>query len=235
MNTTFAHKIANEPLVRNWQTINKNGVARSSVALPKNYLLLKRVFDILFSLLIILLVLSWLLPLLAALIKIDSPGPVFFTQKRIGKKGKLFSCLKFRTMIPNEWADEQPASLLDERVTKLGRILRRTNIDEFPQFFNILVGDMSVVGPRPHMISDCIRFSFVVPSYHFRSLVRPGITGWAQVNGYHGVVQDYESIVIRYYWDAQYVRKAGFLLDLRIIFSTLLKGISNLFHLIFRS
>jgi putative colanic acid biosynthesis UDP-glucose lipid carrier transferase len=234
LNTTFAHKLANEPLVRSWQTINKNGIARTTVALPGNYLILKRVFDILFSLLMITLVLSWLLPILAILIKLDSPGPVFFRQKRIGKKGRTFQCLKFRTMVPNEWADEQPASYMDERITKLGKILRRTNLDEFPQFFNILIGDMSVVGPRPHMISDCIRFSFVVPSYHFRSLVRPGITGWAQVNGYHGIVEDYESIVIRYYWDAQYVRKAGFLLDTRIILSTLLKGFSNLFLHLFK-
>jgi putative colanic acid biosysnthesis UDP-glucose lipid carrier transferase len=89
------------------------------------------------------------------------------------------------------------------------------------------------VGPRPHMITDCIRFSFVIPSYQFRSLMTPGITGWAQVNGYHGPIRDYESIIMRYYWDAQYVRKAGFMLDARIIWSTVVKGSKNLFAVIF--
>jgi putative colanic acid biosynthesis UDP-glucose lipid carrier transferase len=234
LNTTSAHKLAAEPAVSSWQSSYKNGIVRSTVAMRKNYLLFKRGFDILFSLAMILLVLSWLIPLVGILIKIDSPGPIFFRQKRIGKKGRTFHCLKFRTMVPNEWADEQPATPEDDRITRLGKILRRSNLDEFPQFLNILVGDMSVVGPRPHMISDCIRFSFVVPSYHFRSLLKPGITGWAQVNGYHGVFQDYESIIIRYYWDAQYVRKAAIWLDLRIIFSTFLNGFGNLFAVIFR-
>ena len=130
-------------------------------------------------------------------------------------------------MYPNDLADEQPAIEGDDRITRVGKILRKINVDELPQFFNILIGQMSVVGPRPHMVSDCIRFSFVIPSYQFRHLMRPGITGWAQVNGYHGVIRDYESIIIRYYWDAQYVRKAGFVLDGKIIVSTLLRGLSN--------
>jgi putative colanic acid biosysnthesis UDP-glucose lipid carrier transferase len=138
-------------------------------------------------------------------------------------------------MVPNEMADEQPAMEEDERITRAGRILRRLNIDELPQFLNILVGQMSVVGPRPHMISDCIRFSFVIPSYQFRSMMRPGITGWAQVNGYHGMVKDYESIVIRYYWDAQYVRKAGVVLDAQIIASTFARGIKNISVVCFRT
>ncbi len=175
---------------------------------------------------------SWLTPLLALLIRLDSKGPVFFRQQRIGRNGKPFACLKFRTMVPNELADEQPAGEGDERITRLGKWLRRTNIDELPQFFNVLAGQMSVVGPRPHMITDCIRFSFVIPSYPFRSLMRPGITGWAQVNGYHGIIVDYESIVIRYYWDAQYVRKAGFVLDVKIICTTLLNGMKNIFSLL---
>lgn len=197
---------------------------RSFVASRKKYLFTKRAFDIVFSALVILLVMSWLLPLVALLIKLDSKGPVFFRQKRIGRNGVPFHCLKFRTMIPNEEADEQPAQENDTRITSIGRWLRKLNIDELPQFFNVLRGQMSVVGPRPHMTADCIRFSFVISSYSFRHLVRPGITGWAQVHGYHGPTGDYESIIIRYYWDAMYVRKAGLLLDAKIVMRTIARA-----------
>jgi len=222
LRTTPLHSVNQQQTARTWQHISKNGIVRSFVASRKKYLFFKRSFDILFSLLVILLVLSWLMPIIALVIKIDSRGPVFFRQQRIGRKGRSFSCLKFRSMYPNEMADEQPASEGDERITRVGKVLRRINLDELPQFFNILIGQMSVVGPRPHMVSDCIRFSFVIPSYQFRHLMRPGITGWAQVNGYHGVIRDYESIIIRYYWDAQYVRKAGFFLDVKIMVTTFL-------------
>jgi putative colanic acid biosynthesis UDP-glucose lipid carrier transferase len=206
----------------------QNGIVRSFVASRKNYLLFKRSFDILFSLLVLLFVLSWLIPIVALLIFFTTGGAVFFRQKRIGKNGKPFYCIKFRTMVKNEEADERPASEDDYRITRIGKILRRTNIDELPQFINVLVGHMSVIGPRPHMVADCNRFSFVVPSYHFRNLVRPGITGFAQVNGYHGPTTDYESIIIRYYWDAQYVRKANAWLDLRILGVTILQFFRNI-------
>lgn len=130
-------------------------------------------------------------------------------------------------MIQNQEADERPAEENDERITKVGKLLRRSNLDELPQFFNVLAGHMSVVGPRPHMMVDCIRFSFVIPSYQFRNLIRPGITGWAQVNGFHGVTADYDSIILRYYWDAQYVRKASLWLDLKIIGATVIQIIRN--------
>ncbi len=157
------------------------------------------------------------------MIKLDSKGPVFFRQKRVGRNGVPFFCLKFRTMRPNPEADEKPATGNDERITRLGSWLRKTNMDELPQFINVLAGDMSVVGPRPHMVTDCIRFSFVISSYSFRSLLRPGITGWAQVNGLHGPAENYDSIMLRYYWDAMYIRKAGFWLDMKIILQTLFK------------
>jgi putative colanic acid biosysnthesis UDP-glucose lipid carrier transferase len=203
------------------------------VANDANYLLAKRSFDILFSGLTILLVLSWLLPLSALLIKLDSSGPVFFKQKRVGKNGKPFTCLKLRTMIVNTEADETPARENDHRVTKLGLWLRRTHLDELPQFFNVLAGSMSIVGPRPHMVADCIRFSFVVPAYSFRHSVKPGITGWAQVKGFHGPTADYESIINRYYWDSQYIRQAGLWLDIRIVSATVRKGMKQALHLLY--
>jgi putative colanic acid biosynthesis UDP-glucose lipid carrier transferase len=173
-----------------------------------------------FSILVILLVMSWLLPVTALLIKLDSKGPVFFCQQRIGRNGRLFFCIKFRTMTVNDEADERPAERNDERITRLGRFLRSANIDEFPQFFNVLFGHMSVIGPRPHMITDCIRFSFIISSYSYRSLVRPGITGWAQVHGHHGPTRDYNSVVMRYYWDALYVAKVNAGLDAQIMLKT---------------
>lgn len=206
---------------------------RSFVASRREYLVAKRIFDLLFALLATLLVLSWLIPLLALIIRADSKGPVFFRQKRTGKNGRLFTCIKFRTMVVNREADYLPAETDDTRITRVGRFLRETNIDELPQFLNVLFGQMSVVGPRPHMVADCVRFSFVVHPYQFRNLVKPGITGLAQVNGCHGYTVDYDSIILRYYWDAQYVRKAGLWLDLRIIAATLKQGFQNLFHTVF--
>lgn len=217
-----------------WPGMHPNGIVRSFVASRKKYLYAKRFFDISCSALVILLVLSWLSPLLAICIKLDSKGPVFFRQKRIGRHGRFFMCYKFRTMVRNEEADELPAHKNDERVTKFGKFLRLTNLDELPQFINVLLGEMSVIGPRPHMVADCIRFSFVISSYSFRSLLRPGITGWAQVNGFHGPTSDYDSIILRYYWDAMYVRKASIVLDLKIIWSTIRSCFSNLFEVVFR-
>lgn len=211
--------------------MSQNGIICSFVASRKRYLFIKRSLDILFSVIVIAGILSWLLPLIAVLIKLDSKGPVFFRQKRVGKNGNPFLCIKFRTMMQNEEADEQPAVANDERITRVGKVLRRTNIDELPQFFNVLLGDMSVVGPRPHMITDCIRFSFVISSYSFRNLVRPGITGWAQVNGYHGPTTNYESIINRYYWDAMYVGNFNAGLDCKIIGKTLYMAMKNLIKL----
>ena len=195
------------------------------------YLFFKRVFDIFFSFLFICFVLTWLLPIISLLIILDSKGPVFFVQRRLGKNGRPFRCLKFRTMVVNEEADEKQAEENDHRITRLGKFLRRTNIDEFPQFLNVFIGDMSIIGPRPHMLSDCTRFSFVIPAYKFRTLVRPGITGLAQVKGHHGPTLDYESIFTRYHWDAEYIRKASFRLDLTIITLSFLQSLGNTVYL----
>ena len=177
----------------------------------------KRLFDILFSLLVITFLLSWLLPIIAILIKSGSRGPILFIQKRTGQNGKTFNCLKLRTMIFNPQANHMKARNNDTRITKIGKFLRLSCLDELPQFFNVLIGDMSIVGPRPHMISDCKEFAKVVKNYNSRNLVKPGITGMAQVKGYRGETNGYYDIFHRYKWDMFYVRNAGFRLDMRII------------------
>ena len=138
-------------------------------------------------------------------------------------------------MIINEEADEKQAERNDYRITRIGKFLRRTNLDELPQFINVLIGDMSIIGPRPHMFSDWTRFSFVIPEYKLRNLMRPGITGLAQVKGHHGPTPDYRSISTRFYWDAEYIRCAGVRLDLKIVFLTSFKFIKNLLQHFFKS
>lgn len=229
MHNTEYHKELQPTVMVETAPVIENAIIAPFVATGNNYLRLKRAVDVLFSSVFILLVLSWLLPIIAVWIKLDSRGPVFFLQKRIGRHGKIFWCFKLRTMIQNNDADEKPADDNDHRITRSGRFLRRTNIDELPQFFNVLIGDMSLAGPRPHMLSDCIRFSFVISSYNFRNMVKPGITGLAQIKGYRGPTKDYQSIVDRYRWDAVYVRKAGFWLDIKIIAKTIIRCLQNFF------
>jgi putative colanic acid biosynthesis UDP-glucose lipid carrier transferase len=225
---TFYYKETLPPAYTEIHGNSENAITATVVANRKNYLYAKRVLDILFSLFVISLVLSWLLPIISLWIKLGSKGPVFFSQKRIGRDGKIFRCLKFRTMKVNVDADEKPAEENDVRITPAGRFLRRTNIDELPQFINVLLGTMSITGPRPHMLTDCERFSFVISSYKFRTLIKPGITGLAQVKGYHGPAQEYEGIVNRYYWDAIYVRKANIGLDVLILLKTIGIGFRSL-------
>lgn len=230
------HNTTIQKLVTNSQPgVYQNDSSGKFVATQKNYLPFKRFLDILFSVLIIILVLSWLLPIVSLLIKLDSEGPVFFKQKRIGLNGNPFTCLKLRTMILNNEADETPACKKDHRITRFGFLLRRSNVDELPQFFNVLAGQMSIVGPRPHMVSDCTRFSFVIPSYASRHFIKPGITGWAQVKGYHGPTTDYESIITRYYWDIAYARQYSLWLDARIIALTIAGGISAIQRIVFKT
>lgn len=189
--------------------------------LRKKYLLTKRGVDLLCSALVIVGVLSWLLPVLAVFIKLDSRGPVFFLQKRIGRGGRIFTCYKLRTMVVNREADEHPVSENDVRITVVGRFLRVSHLDEMPQFFNVLMGSMSLVGPRPYMLMDNQRFSDIVPGHNFRLLTKPGITGLSQVKGFHETVVDLQTIFSRYQWDAFYVRNASLMLDLRILRRTL--------------
>jgi putative colanic acid biosynthesis UDP-glucose lipid carrier transferase len=192
------------------------------------FFLLKRLFDIIISLLVIIFLLSWLLPVLAVLIKLDSKGSVFFVQKRVGAHGKIFNCIKLRSMVSNALANVQQAGADDPRITRVGMFLRFSYLDEFPQFFNVLLGQMSIVGPRPHMIHDCLDFIKAVPEYNLRHIVKPGITGMAQVKGYRGKVNTYFDITHRYKLDIFYIKKACFILDLKIIFQTLLQVFSSI-------
>ena len=192
------------------------------------YLLAKRVFDITISALVLLFIFSWLFPILYILIKLDSRGPVFFVQKRVGFLGRSFPCLKFRTMHVNAEANTKQATDDDPRITRMGRFLRNSNLDEIPQFLNVLAGHMSIVGPRPHMYKDCASFSQVVDSYKFRNLMKPGITGLAQVKGYRGPAQTFDQIFRRYQWDMFYVRNANFWLDVRIVHHTAMQTFSYL-------
>jgi putative colanic acid biosysnthesis UDP-glucose lipid carrier transferase len=206
---------------------------RSYLMEKRNYFFIKRVFDILLSSLVIIFLLSWLVPIIALLIKLDSNGPVFFVQRRVGRWGRSFKCLKFRTMVVNEQANVKQASDNDSRITRVGNFLRRSNLDEFPQFFNVLVGQMSIVGPRPHMHSDCNSFSAVVANYKLRNMVKPGITGLAQVKGYRGPTTSFEDVFHRYQFDAFYIRNANFWLDMRIVRKTAGQTVKTIFDKLF--
>ncbi len=184
-------------------------------------ILMKRALDVIVSVFVIVFVLSWLLPILVILIRRDSRGPAFFLQKRVGRYGRLFVCCKLRTMYVNKEANEAPATEDDGRITRVGSWLRRSHLDELPQFFNVFLGSMSIVGPRPYMPADCRRYERIVSNTEWRLRVRPGITGMAQLEGLHGVCCDHEIIIKRYYWDRWYVTNADLTLDLRIFAGTL--------------
>jgi putative colanic acid biosynthesis UDP-glucose lipid carrier transferase len=192
----------------------------------------KRVFDIIFSLAVILLLLSWLLPIVALLIKIDSKGPVFFAQMRSGKNNQPFRCYKLRSLRVNKEADIKQVTKNDSRMTRVGRLLRKTNIDELPQFFNALIGNMSVVGPRPHMLRHTELFSGLLDQYMLRHFLKPGLTGWAQVNGFRGETKTILDMQKRVEHDIWYIENWSLWLDLRIIIMTvynIIKGEKNAF------
>jgi len=185
--------------------------------------LLKRAIDLILSSIMIAAVLSWLTPIIALLIKLDSKGPVFFLQKRNKRNGKIFTCIKFRSMIENDDAHNLQASIDDERITRFGRFLRNHFIDELPQFFNVLMGDMSFIGPRPHMISDNNKYEELIEFYDFRHKVKPGITGLSQVMGYVGETKHIQAMKDRVQLDIFYVRHWSAGLDIRIFWHTFRK------------
>lgn len=189
--------------------------------------IVKRTFDILFSTIIIIAVLSWLIPILAILIKLESKGPVFFKQRRNGLNYHEFDCYKFRSMTLNEIADLEQVSKNDPRITKIGRFIRKTSIDELPQFFNVFLGDMSVVGPRPHMVSHTEMYAKRVDKFMVRHFIKPGITGLAQTNGYRGEVESESDIINRVKYDIFYLENWSLLLDLKIVIMTVLNTIKG--------
>lgn len=180
----------------------------------------KRTFDFIFSLFFVIAIFSWLFPIVALIIKLDSSGPVIFKQKRTGRDNKDFYCLKFRTMKVNKESDTQQATKYDNRITKVGAFLRKSSLDELPQFLNVLVGDMSVVGPRPHMLKHTLEYSKQVGKFMMRHSVKPGVTGLAQSMGYRGETKTISDMRNRFKLDKFYIENWTFWLDIKIIFLT---------------
>lgn len=196
-------------------------VPRRIIPLDKTYnKFLKRVFDIMFSTFVIIFILTWLVPLIAIFIKMESKGPIFFKQVRTGLNDEEFACYKFRSMYVNEESDKKQATKNDSRVTKVGTFLRKSSLDEFPQFLNVFMGDMSIVGPRPHMVVHTKLYSKRVNKFMLRHLVKPGITGMAQTHGYRGEIETNRDIVNRFKYDLFYLENWSIFLDLKIIYLT---------------
>ncbi len=197
-------------------------IALRSIKLDEHlYKIMKRTFDVVFSIVIIIGVLSWVLPILGILIKLESKGPVLLRQKRNGLNNKEFDCYKFRSMKMgnNEYSNQ--VSKNDPRVTKIGRFIRKTSIDELPQFFNVLIGEMSVVGPRPHIVSYNKEYILKVDKFMVRHFIKPGITGLAQVKGFRGEIETDNDIINRVKYDIFYIENWSILLDLKIIVTTI--------------
>lgn len=182
--------------------------------------IMKRLFDLLFSSFVIVFVFSWLFPIIALLIKVNSKGPIFFIQQRTGRNNATFRIIKFRSMRLNDMANHYQATSHDERITLFGKILRDTFLDELPQFFNVFLGQMSVVGPRPHMLRHTCHFSKLIRYYKFRHIVKPGITGWAQLNGYRGGTEEIEKMEKRIEYDREYIENWNFWKDIQIVWNS---------------
>jgi putative colanic acid biosysnthesis UDP-glucose lipid carrier transferase len=187
---------------------------------PRNQLL-KRLFDLFFAFLFFVLILSWFIPLIAIIIKLDSRGPVFFIQQRNGERNAPFGCIKFRTMVVNNEADSRQATRNDTRITRVGKFLRKSSLDELPQFINVLLGDMSLIGPRPHPIKLNEQFLPLIGNIMSRHYVKPGITGLAQCMGYRGETSTLSDMENRVRLDRYYIENWTFWLDIKIIFLTI--------------
>lgn len=183
----------------------------------------KRALDAIVSFFVVVFILSWLIPILGLLIYLESKGPIIFSQMRTGKNNKSFRCYKFRSMRVNNESDVKQATKNDLRITRVGKFIRKTSLDEFPQFLNVLRGEMSIVGPRPHMVRHTEDYSKIVDQFMIRQFLKPGITGWAQVNGYRGEISDSEQLKMRVHSDLWYLENWTIWLDLRIILLTIYK------------
>lgn len=213
-------------LVSNVRNVSVLAVREEPLRNPFNQIL-KRTFDIAFSSMILIFVFLPIFIVSAVIIKRKSPGPIFFRQKRTGMDGKDFWCLKFRSMHVNDQSDTLQATENDPRKYPYGDFMRRTNIDELPQFINVFLGDMSVVGPRPHMLKHTEEYSGLIERYMVRHLAKPGITGWAQVCGLRGATKDLRDMERRVRHDIWYVEHWSFWLDLMIIFKTAMMTVSG--------
>lgn len=185
---------------------------------------IKRGFDVVFSSFVIVFILSWLIPVLGLLIKLESKGPILFKQKRNGLNNGEFEVFKFRSMYTNGFSNKKQTSINDQRLTKIGRFIRRTSIDEMPQFINVFLGSMSVVGPRPHPIFLTDQYAKIIDKYMVRHFVKPGVTGLAQIKGFRGEVQDIEQMRNRIRLDKFYIENWSLLFDIEIVIKTLLNS-----------
>jgi putative colanic acid biosysnthesis UDP-glucose lipid carrier transferase len=187
----------------------------------------KRIFDLVFASFVTVFILTWLIPLVGILIKLESRGPVFFIQKRNGLNNKVFNCLKFRSMTPNDYADSHQATKNDPRVTRIGSFLRNSSLDEMPQFLNVLMGSMSIVGPRPHTLPMNDAFRPQIERYNSRHKIKPGITGLAQVRGYRGEIENTHQIRSRVRLDYFYINNWSFIVDMEIMIKTVYELLFN--------
>ena len=211
----------NQETIQLQQFDNHPGIDVATVAMDEiRNQFLKRCFDLLFASLFGVLVLSWLIPIVGIIIKLDSKGPMFFVQQRNGMGNVPFGCIKFRTMIPNKESDEKQATKDDPRITRVGNFLRKSSIDELPQFINVLIGDMSLIGPRPHPIKLNEKFSASIKNLMSRHYVKPGVSGLAQCMGYRGETKDLADMENRVRLDRYYIENWTFWLDIKIIFLT---------------
>jgi putative colanic acid biosynthesis UDP-glucose lipid carrier transferase len=213
-NTSYLQNLGNIPILTVRAEPLENIVNR----------IIKRAFDIMFSLMVIVFLFTWLFPIIAILIKLGSKGPVFFKQMRSGRDNHAFTCYKFRSMKKDNRTEDVQVTKGDARVTKLGAFMRKTSIDELPQFFNVLIGNMSIVGPRPHMLSHTEQYSQLIDQFMVRHFMKPGITGWAQINGLRGETKTTEAMLERVEADVWYLENWTFLLDLKIIALTFWKS-----------
>lgn len=214
--------------VYNFQTISQ----RSEPLEDQNNRFVKRFFDAFFSLVVIIFILSWLYPIIGLIIKLQSPGPIIFKQLRSGENNVPFWCYKFRSMRVNSESDTKQATKHDRRVTKFGQFIRKTSLDELPQFFNVLLGDMSVVGPRPHMLNHTKEYNAITENFMVRHFVKPGITGLAQIRGLRGEITDMRYIQERINMDIEYLENWNLIADIKICFLTfyfIVKGDENAF------
>lgn len=184
--------------------------------------IIKRTFDLIFSTAVLITIFPFIFLIFGLAVKLSSRGPIFFKQERTGLGGKTFNCYKFRSMRINKEADSLATTKSDPRITRVGAFMRKTSVDELPQFINVFIGNMSVVGPRPHMIQQTALYESLIDKFMIRHLAKPGITGWAQVSGYRGETDTIEKMEGRFKRDVWYIENWSFFLDIKIIFVTII-------------